>query len=70
MDSSTIKTCECDVNESIQYNFYFSSYCIFILNFCFSQFKVQQTLRCVYVDGVKNFGNVLGHDKRHKYGLI
>ena len=45
-----------DVNESIQYNYYFSSYCIFISNFRFLQFNLSQTLCCVYVDGEKNFG--------------
>ena len=29
-----------DVNESIQYNYYFFSYCIFISNFQFSRFNV------------------------------
>ena len=27
-------------------------------------------LRCFYVDGERNFEKLLGHNKRHKYGLI
>ena len=59
-----------DVNELIQHDYYFFSYCAFISNFQFSQFNLQQRLPCVYIDGERNFRNFLGHNKRHKYGLI
>ena len=59
-----------DVNELIQHDYYFFSYCVFISNFQFSQFNLQQALPYVYVDGERNFRNFLGHNKRHKYGLI
>ena len=59
-----------DVNESIQHNYYFFSYCIFISNFQFSQFNLQKTLPCVYEDSETNFGKFSGHNKRHKHGFI
>ena len=54
MNASSIKNF--DVNESIQHNYYFFSYCVFISNFQFSQLNLQQKLRCVYVDGEEHFG--------------
>ena len=50
------------LNESIQCNYYFFSYCIFISNFQFSQFSLKQTLRCFYVDGERNLGKFLGRN--------
>ena len=63
---------EFDVNDSIQYKYYFFSYCNFISDFQFSKFNLQQMLHCVCVDGEKKFGKYLGYNKRHKclgYGI-
>ena len=45
-----------DGNESIHYNYYFCGYYLFISNFPFSEFNLQQMLHCVYVDGERNSG--------------